>query len=194
MSQTYLCYNSWMVVHLMFCYLVGPPSFVHQVSLSAISIWLFPYQTSDNSIALDYPKTITSDVIYGNPFTMCYLLVARLYSHSLYPPTLNKPFSSMYRSRLCMPPVLSNNFISPVVPSLSWSLSILKACCWCNLIILCCAYSRSDTSRLVGDNALVVQCDGWCLALEISICLDFSIQATVLFILAQSEIKDWVFL
>ena len=85
------------------------------------------------------------------------------------PPTLNKPFSSRYWSRLYMPLLLLNDFLSPTLPSLRWSISSLKTCYWCNLITSYCAYSSNDTSRSVSDNALVVQTDGWCLVLEIRI-------------------------
>ena len=70
------------------------------------------------------------------------------------PPTLNKPFSSMYESRLYMQLLLLNNFLSPVLPSLRWFISWPKTCCWCNLVTPSCAYSRNDTSRSVGNNAI----------------------------------------
>ena len=59
--------------------------------------------------------------------------------------------------------LLLNAFLSPVLTSLRWFL--LMTCYWCNLITSCCAYSSNDISRSVGDNALVVQSDGWCLVL-----------------------------
>ena len=83
-----------------------------------------------------------------------------------------------------------NDFLSPVLPSLRWPISLLKTYCWCNLTTSCCAYSSNDTWRSVGNNALVVQSDVWCLVLEIRLFLYFSIQATTLLILAQSEAKD----
>ena len=57
----------------MFCHLVGQQSAFDE----------FPYQTSGNSIASNYPKTITSDFIYSKPpSTMCYLLMTPLYYQS----------------------------------------------------------------------------------------------------------------
>ena len=82
-------------------------------------------------------------------------LTCRLDVFSL-PPTFNKPFSSMYRSRLYMPLLLLNDFLLPVLPSLRWSISLPKTYCWCNLITSSCTYSSKGTSRLVGDSALGV--------------------------------------
>ena len=96
----------------------------------------------------------------------------------------------MYGSRLYMPLLLLHDFVSPVLSSFRWSISLLKTCCWYNLITSCCAYSSNDIARSVGDNALVVETDGWCLVLEVRIFLYFSNQATNLFLLAQSELKD----
>ena len=76
-----------------------------------------------------------------------------------------------------------------VLTSLRWFISLLMTCYWCNLITSCCAYSSNDISRSVGDNALVVQSDSWFFVLEIRFFFYFSIQATTLFILAQSEIQ-----
>ena len=89
-----------------------------------------------------------------------------------------------------MPLLLFNDFLSPALLSLRWSISLPKTCYWCNLITPSCAYSSNDTWRSVGDNALSVQSFGWCLVLKIRFFLYFSIQATTLFILVQSENKD----
>ena len=95
------------------------------------------------------------------------------------PPTLNKPFSLMYESRLYLPLLPLNDFLPLVLSSLRGYISSLKTCYWSHLITSCCAYSLNDTSRSVGDNALVLQSDGWCLIFEIRIFLFFSIQATI---------------
>ena len=155
------------VVHLIFFRLVGHLLFT-KFSSQQSTFDTFPYKTSDNNIAQNYPKTITSDFNYDkSPSTMCYLLVAPLYNQSgmlpslpsntgrttlrcrlvffNLPPTLNKPFLSMYGSRLCMPLLLLNDFLSSILPSLRWSISLMKTCCWCSLITSCRAYSSNDT-------------------------------------------------
>ena len=156
------------LVHLIFFRLVGHLLFT-KFSSQQSTFDTFPYKTSDNNIAQNYPKTITSDFIYGKlPSTMCYLLVVPPYNQSgmlpslpsntgwttlrcrlvffNLPPTLNKPFSSMYGSRLCMPLLLLNDFLMmSILPFLRWSISLMKTCCWCSLITSCCAYSSNDT-------------------------------------------------
>ena len=51
----------------MFCHVLGLPSSVLKFPLQQSTLDTFSYHTSDNGIASDYPKTITSNFIYGKP-------------------------------------------------------------------------------------------------------------------------------
>ena len=118
---------------------------------------LFPFIISllpPCAIFLWHHSTISLGMLPSLPSNTGWTSLTCRFDFFSLPPTLNKPFSSMYESRLHMPLLLLNHFLSPVLPSLRWFISWPKTCCWCNLVTPSCAYSRNDTSRTVGDNAI----------------------------------------
>ena len=97
-------------------------------------------------------------------------------------PTLSSPFYQ-WMDIVCLTLILFINvFLSPCI---SVSTSSLNACCWCNLIISCCASSINKTSSPIVGRTLTE----FRLTLDLKIFLCLRIHATNLFIFLQSDIS-----
>ena len=79
-----------------------------------------------------------------------------------------------------------NVFLAPLPLCISVPTTSLNSCCWCNLIISCCASSSNEISSPVVRRTS----PEFCLNLGLKIFLYLRIYATTLFILFQSDIND----